>query len=117
MTRFEAPAQRVRWVGGGALMVSRLSGMEAVSCHREFDGASALCRADHHRASDQLSHQRLRELVGSALPRLARFRCRLVGKPLGLVSPCGPRSTTMTRLPRFTAQRFLLPVASASSPS
>ena len=33
--------------------------------------------------SDQFSHQRLDQLVGSSLPQLARFRSRLVGRPLG----------------------------------
>ena len=69
-------------------MVSRLSGMEAVSLHTESStvpaDAVALIIIE---ASDQLSHQRLRELVGSALPQLARFRCWLVGKPLGLGQP------------------------------
>jgi diacylglycerol O-acyltransferase len=37
--------------------------------------------------SDQLSHQRLHELVSSSLPRMARFRSRVVGKPLGLGQP------------------------------
>ena len=34
--------------------------------------------------SEKLSHQRLHHLVGSSLPQLARFRSRLVNKPLGL---------------------------------
>lgn len=37
--------------------------------------------------SDQLSHERLHQLVGSSLPQLARFRGRLVGKPLGVGQP------------------------------
>ena len=69
-------------------MVSRLSGIGAVSLHTESSTmpahAAALIILE---ASDQLSHQRLHELVGSALPQLARFRCRLVGKPLGLGQP------------------------------
>jgi hypothetical protein len=69
-------------------MVSRLSGMEAVSLHTESSTAPAHAVAlIIIGASDQLSHQRLRQLVGSALPQLARFRCRLVGKPLGLGQP------------------------------
>src|SRR5258705_265490 len=99
-------------------MVSRLSGMEAVSLHTESSTVPAHAVAlIIIEASDQLSRQRLGELVGSALPQLARFRCRLVGKPLGLGQPVWPRSTAMTRLLRFTAPRFLLPVAGASSPS
>ena len=38
-------------------------------------------------AADQLSHERLHQLVASSLRRLARFRGRLVGKPLGLGQP------------------------------
>jgi diacylglycerol O-acyltransferase / wax synthase len=69
-------------------MVSRLSGMEAVSLHTESSTVPAHAVAlIIIEASDQLSHQRLRELVGSALPQLARFRCWLVGKPLGLGQP------------------------------
>src|SRR3979411_2099850 len=69
-------------------MVSRLSGMEAGSLHT---ASSTMPAQDVAliliHGSDQLSHQRLRELVGSALPQLARFRCRLVGEPLGLGQP------------------------------
>ena len=62
--------------------------MEAVSLHTESSTVPAHAVAlIIIEASDQLSHQRLRELVGSALPQLARFRCRLVGKPLGLGQP------------------------------
>ena len=69
-------------------MVSRLSAMEAVSLHTESSTVPAHAVAlIIIEASDQLSHQRLRELVGSALPQLSRFRCRLVGKPLGLGQP------------------------------
>jgi diacylglycerol O-acyltransferase / wax synthase len=37
--------------------------------------------------SDQFSHERLDQLVGSSLPQLARFRSRLVGRPLGVGQP------------------------------
>ena len=37
--------------------------------------------------SDHLSHKRLDQLVGSSLPQLARFRSRLVGRPLGVGRP------------------------------
>ena len=37
--------------------------------------------------SDQFSHQRLDQLVGSSLPQLAGFRSRLVGRPLGVGGP------------------------------
>lgn len=38
-------------------------------------------------ASDQLSHARLRELVSSALPQMARFRSELVSKPMRIGQP------------------------------
>jgi diacylglycerol O-acyltransferase / wax synthase len=38
-------------------------------------------------ASDQFSHERLGQLVGSSLSQLARFRSRLVGPPLGVGQP------------------------------
>lgn len=38
-------------------------------------------------ASDQLDHQRLQKFVAASLPQLARFRSRLVTKPLGLGQP------------------------------
>jgi diacylglycerol O-acyltransferase len=38
-------------------------------------------------ASEQFSHDRLSQWVAMALPRLARFRSRLVGKPLGAGQP------------------------------
>jgi diacylglycerol O-acyltransferase / wax synthase len=37
--------------------------------------------------SDQLSHQRLEQLVASSLPQLAPFRSRLIGRPLGVGRP------------------------------
>ncbi len=37
--------------------------------------------------SSHLSHERLDQLVGSSLPQLARFRSRLVGRPLGVGRP------------------------------
>ncbi|HTQ17159.1 wax ester/triacylglycerol synthase domain-containing protein [Mycobacterium sp.] len=37
--------------------------------------------------SDRLSHQRIHRMLGSSLPQLARFRSRLVGKPLGMGQP------------------------------
>ena len=38
-------------------------------------------------ASEHLSHARLHQLVATALPQLARFRSRLVRKPLGMGQP------------------------------
>ena len=42
------------------------------------------------------------QLVASSLPQLARFRSRLWASRWDWVSPYGPRSTTMTRLRKFT---------------
>jgi len=72
----------------GRAVVSRLSAMEAVSLHTESSTMPAHTVAlIIIEASDQLSHQRLHKLVGSSLPQMARFRSRLVGKPLGLGQP------------------------------
>jgi diacylglycerol O-acyltransferase len=37
--------------------------------------------------ADDMSHERLQQLVGSSLPQLTRFRSRLVDRPLGLGPP------------------------------
>jgi diacylglycerol O-acyltransferase len=70
------------------LMVVRLSGMDALSLHTQSSKVPAhtltLVTID---ASDQLSHQRLHQLVAVSLPQLARFRSRLVTKPLGIGQP------------------------------
>ena len=69
-------------------MVTRLSGGDAVSLHTQSATTPAhtvaLIIID---ASDQLSHERLHQLVASSLPHLARFRSRLVSKPLGMGQP------------------------------
>jgi WS/DGAT/MGAT family acyltransferase len=69
-------------------MVTRLSRTDALSLHAQSSKTPAHSLAvvvlD---ASDQLSHQRLHRLVATSLPRQARFRSRLVGKPLGLGQP------------------------------
>jgi WS/DGAT/MGAT family acyltransferase len=69
-------------------MINRLSGMDAVSLSIESSTVPAhFVALVVLEASDQLSHQRLHELVSSSLPRMARFRSRVVGKPLGLGQP------------------------------
>jgi diacylglycerol O-acyltransferase / wax synthase len=69
-------------------MVTRLSGTDALSLHTQSSRAPGhtltLVIID---ASDQLSHQRLHQLVAASLPQLARFRSRLVTKPLGVGQP------------------------------
>ncbi|MBV9638329.1 MAG: DUF1298 domain-containing protein [Mycobacteriaceae bacterium] len=66
----------------------RLSGAHALALNTETPTTPA-----HYvvlivmEASDAVSHQRLHELAGSSLPRLARFRSRLFAKPLGLGQP------------------------------
>ncbi len=73
---------------GGVLVVTRLSGTDALSLHTQSSHTPAhtvtLVILD---ASDQLSHQRLHQLVATSLPQLARFRSRLVTKPLGVGQP------------------------------
>jgi diacylglycerol O-acyltransferase / wax synthase len=68
--------------------MERLSGIEAVSLHSETSTTPAHSVAvivmD---ASDRVSHERLHALVGSVLPQLARFRGRLINKPLGMGQP------------------------------
>jgi diacylglycerol O-acyltransferase / wax synthase len=69
-------------------MVARLSATDALSLHTQSSKTPAhtvtLVIID---ASDQLSHQRLHQLVAASLPQLARFRSRLVAKPLGVGRP------------------------------
>jgi diacylglycerol O-acyltransferase len=69
-------------------MVTRLSGADAVSLHTQTSTTPAHTVAlIVVEASDALSHARLHQLVASSLPQLARFRSRLVGKPLGVGQP------------------------------
>ncbi|MGC2654169.1 MAG: wax ester/triacylglycerol synthase domain-containing protein [Mycobacterium sp.] len=69
-------------------MITRLAGADALSVHTQSSKASAHTIAlIVIEASDQLSHQRLHRLVAGSLPQLARFRSRLVSKPLGVGQP------------------------------
>ena len=69
-------------------MVTRLSGVDAVSLHAQTSTTPAHTVAlIILEASDAPSHARLHQLVASSLPQLARFRSRLVGKPLGVGKP------------------------------
>jgi diacylglycerol O-acyltransferase / wax synthase len=69
-------------------MVTRLSTTDALSLHVQSSKTPAHTVAlIIIEASDQLSHQRLQQLVAESLPRLARFRSRLVAKPLGVGQP------------------------------
>jgi len=69
-------------------MSTRLAGMDAWSLHTQSSTMPAHTVAlIIIEGADQLSHQRLHQLVGSSLPQLARFRSRLVDKPLGLGQP------------------------------
>jgi diacylglycerol O-acyltransferase len=69
-------------------MVTRLSRTDALSLHTQGSETPAHTVAlIIIEASDQLSHQRLHQLVAASLPRLARFRSRLVAKPLGVGQP------------------------------
>jgi diacylglycerol O-acyltransferase / wax synthase len=70
------------------LMVTRLSVADAMALHTQTPTTPAHTVAlVILEASDQLSHDRLHRLVASSLPQLARFRSRLVGKPLGVGQP------------------------------
>jgi diacylglycerol O-acyltransferase / wax synthase len=70
------------------LMVTRLSVADALALHTQTSATPAHTVAviilD---AANHLSHARLHRLVASSLPQLARFRSRLVGKPLGMGQP------------------------------
>ena len=69
-------------------MLTRVSGVDSVSLHTQTSTAPAHTIAlIIIEASDQLSHERLHQLVASSLPKLVRFRSRLVGKALGLGRP------------------------------
>lgn len=69
-------------------MVTRLAGAEAVSLQTQRSSAPAHSVAVIIlEASDQLSHRRLHQWVAGSLPKLARFRGRLVTKPLGIGHP------------------------------
>ena len=69
-------------------MVTRLSVANALALHTQTSTTPAHTVAVMVlEASDLLSHARLHRLVASSLPQLARFRSRLVGKPLGMGQP------------------------------
>ena len=69
-------------------MLNRLAGADAVSLHRQTSTTPAHTVAlIIIEPAEQLSHDRLHRLVASSLPQLARFRSRLVGKPLGMGQP------------------------------
>ena len=69
-------------------MVTRLSVANASALHTQTPTTPAhtvavvILEASHH-----LSHARLHRLLASSLPQLARFRSRLVGKPLSMGQP------------------------------
>jgi diacylglycerol O-acyltransferase / wax synthase len=69
-------------------MVTRLSVADAMALHTQTPTTPAHTVAlVILEACDELSHERLHELVASSLPRMARFRSRLVGKPMGVGQP------------------------------
>jgi diacylglycerol O-acyltransferase len=69
-------------------MLTRLSGDDALSLHTQTSTTPAHTVAlIIMEASDRLSHERLHQLLASSLPQLARFRSRLVTKPLDIGQP------------------------------
>ncbi|OBB65857.1 wax ester/triacylglycerol synthase domain-containing protein [Mycobacterium sp. 852014-50255_SCH5639931] len=70
-------------------MVTRLAGTDALSMHTQSSKTPAhtLTLAVIDDASNKLSHEKLHQLVAASLPQLARFRSRLVAKPLGVGQP------------------------------
>ncbi len=67
-------------------MGSRLSATDATWANQDSTSPYSLSLIILE-PSDRLSHEKLQQLVGSSLPQLARFRSRLVGKPLGVGQP------------------------------
>ncbi|MCT7658312.1 wax ester/triacylglycerol synthase domain-containing protein [Mycobacterium deserti] len=69
-------------------MTTRLSDADALALHTQTSTTPGHTVAVLVlEASDQLSHERLHEVVASSLPQLARFRSRLVDKPFGVGQP------------------------------
>jgi diacylglycerol O-acyltransferase len=69
-------------------MLTRLSSADGLLLHTQRSTTPAHTVAlIIIEACDQLSHQRLHQLVAAALPQLARFRSRLVAKPWGSGQP------------------------------
>lgn len=70
-------------------MVTRLAGTGVLSLHTQSwkTPAHTLTLAVIDGVSNELSHEKLHQLVAASLPRLARFRSRLVAKPLGAGQP------------------------------
>jgi diacylglycerol O-acyltransferase len=65
-----------------------LSGTDALSLHTQSHKVPAHTVAlVILESSEKLSHQRLHQVVAASLPQLARFRSRLVNKPLGMGQP------------------------------
>lgn len=70
------------------MTIARLSGADALPLHTQSRKVPAHTVAlVVMEASEQLSHQRLQQVVAASLPQLARFRSRLVAKPLGVGQP------------------------------
>ena len=97
-------------------MVTRLSVANASALHTQTPTTPAHTVAVIIlEASLDVSQARLHRLLASTLPQLARFRSRLVGKPLGMGRRSGPRSTTTTRRHTSSARRCPRRGAAASS--
>lgn len=80
----------------------RLSGVDALSLNTETRTTPAhTVVVIVMEPSGGIGHQRLHELVGSSLPRLARFRSRLVGKPLGLGQPVWGEASNFDPAPQL----------------
>ncbi|WP_232005307.1 wax ester/triacylglycerol synthase domain-containing protein [Mycobacterium sp. 852002-53434_SCH5985345] len=69
--------------------MTRLAGTDALSLHTQSSKAPAdtLTLVIVDDPSTVLSHEKLHRLVAASLPQLARFRSRLVAKPLGMGQP------------------------------
>ena len=91
-------------------MVTRLSVADAMALHAQTPTAPAHTVAlVILEACEQLSHDRLRRLVASSLPQLARFRSRLVGKPFGVGQPVWAEIDDYDPTPQIHSARVFTP--------
>ena len=97
-------------------MVTRLSVANASALHTQTPTTPAHTVAMIIlEASLHVSHARLHRLLASSLPQLARFRSRLVGKPLGMGQPVWAEIDDYDPTPHIQCASVPAPGAAASS--
>ena len=91
-------------------MLDRLSVVDAMTLHTQTATTPAHSVAVLVlEASDQLNHPRLQQLVVTSLPQLARFRSRLVGKPMGVGQPVWAEIADYDATPQIRAATVAAP--------